>query len=172
MNCGLKAYRRSVTDQIQVYGQLHRFLPVFAQNDGFRVGEIPVKHHPRAHGRTKYGVGRFLHGFLDLLTVVMVTGYTASPLHFFGTIGLAFTLAGFIINCYLTWLRLSYGNIQGKHPLLTLGVLLMILGFQLISTGLLAELVTRRGHRDSKEYSIRARLSHDQERVSRDAGKS
>ena len=172
MNCGLKAYRRSVTEQIQVYGQLHRFLPVFAQNDGFRVGEVAVKHHPRLHGRTKYGMGRFLHGFLDLLTVVMVTGYTASPLHFFGTIGLGFTLAGLIINCYLTWLRLSYGNIQGKHPLLMLGVLLMILGFQLISTGLLAELVTRRGHRDSKEYSIKARLSHDQERAVRDAENS
>jgi glycosyltransferase involved in cell wall biosynthesis len=165
MNCGLKAYRRSVTEQIQVYGQLHRFLPVFAQNDGFKVGEVPVKHHPRMHGRTKYGVGRFLHGFLDLLTVVMVTGYTASPLHFFGTIGLAFTLAGFGINCYLTWLRVHYGNIQGKHPLLTLGVLLMILGFQLISTGLLAELVIRKGHRGSQEYSIKARLTHDRERV-------
>jgi glycosyltransferase involved in cell wall biosynthesis len=171
MNCGLKAYRRSVTEQIQVYGQLHRFLPVFAQNDGFRVGEVPVKHHPRVHGKTKYGLGRFLHGFLDLLTVVMVTGYTASPLHFFGTIGLGFTLAGLIINCYLTWLRLAYGNIQGKHPLLMLGVLLMILGFQLISTGLLAELVIRKGHRGSKEYSVKARLSHDRERVG-DAGKS
>jgi glycosyltransferase involved in cell wall biosynthesis len=165
MNCGLKAYRRSVTEQINVYGQLHRFLPVFAQNSGFRVGEVPVKHHPRVHGTTKYGMGRFLHGFLDLMTVVMVTGYTASPLHFFGTIGVAFTLAGFVINCYLTWLRLAYGNIQGKHPLLMLGVLLMILGFQLISTGLLAELLTRMGHRGSKEYSIKARLSHDQERV-------
>jgi hypothetical protein len=170
MNCGLKAYRRSVTEQIQVYGQLHRFLPVFAQNDGFRVGEVPVKHHPRVHGRTKYGARRLLHGFLDLLTVVMVTGYTSSPLHFFGTIGVAFTLVGLVINCYLTWLRLAYGNIQGKHPLLMLGVLLMILGFQLISTGLLAELVTRKGHRGKEEYSVKARLSHDGKKVG-DAGK-
>jgi glycosyltransferase involved in cell wall biosynthesis len=165
MNCGLKAYRRAVTEQIKVYGQLHRFLPVFAQNDGFRVGEVPVRHHPRLHGRTKYGTRRFMHGFLDLLTVVMVTGYTSSPLHFFGTIGVVLTLAGFIINCYLTYLRIVYGNIQGKHPLLTLGVLLMILGFQLISTGLLAELITRKGHEGSKEYSMKARLSHDRERV-------
>ena len=164
MNCGLKAYRRSVTDQIHVYGQLHRFLPVFAQNDGFRVGEVPVRHHPRIHGKTKYGARRLLHGLLDLLTVVMVTGYTSSPLHFFGTIGLGLTVAGFIINCYLTYLRVSYGNIQGKHPLLMLGVLLMILGFQLISTGLLAELMTRRGLRGTEEYSIKARLSHDGER--------
>ena len=165
MNCGLKAYRRSVTEQVQVYGQLHRFLPVFAQNDGFRVGEVPVRHHPRVHGKTKYGARRLLHGFLDLLTVVMVTGYTSSPLHFFGTIGVVLALAGFVINCYLTYLRLSYGNIQGKHPLLMLGVLLMILGFQLISTGLLAELMTRKGHRGTEEYAIKARLSRDQERV-------
>ena len=164
MNCGLKAYRRSVTEQIHVYGQLHRFLPVFAQNDGFRVGEVPVKHHPRVHGKTKYGARRLLHGFLDLLTVVMVTGYTSSPLHFFGTIGLVLTLAGFVINCYLTYLRLTYGNIQGKHPLLMLGVLLMILGFQLISTGLLAELMTRSGLKGKEEYGIKARLSHDRER--------
>jgi hypothetical protein len=94
----------------------------------------------------------------------MVTGYTSSPLHFFGTIGLVLSFAGFVINCYLTYLRLSYGNIQGKHPLLMLGVLLMILGFQLISTGLLAELVTRRGLKGTEEYSVKARLSHDQER--------
>jgi glycosyltransferase involved in cell wall biosynthesis len=161
INCGLKAYRRSVIDQIKVYGQLHRFLPVFAHKDGFRVGELPVAHHPRLHGRTKYGIGRFLQGFLDLLTVVLVTGYTASPLHFFGTVGVIFMVAGFGINCYLTWLRVTYGNIQGKHPLLMLGVLLMILGFQLISTGLLAELITRIGHRGGEEYSLKARLSHD-----------
>ena len=165
MNCGLKAYRRRVTEQVQVYGQLHRFLPVFAQKDGFRVGEVPVRHHPRVHGKTKYGARRLLHGFLDILTVVMVTGYTSSPLHFFGTIGVVFALAGFIINCYLTYLRLSYGNIQGKHPLLMLGVLLMILGFQMISTGLLAELMTRKGYRGTEEYGIKARLSRDQERV-------
>jgi glycosyltransferase involved in cell wall biosynthesis len=162
MNCGLKAYRRTVTDQIKVYGQLHRFLPVFAHKDGFRVGEIPVTHHPRRSGRTKYGAKRFMHGFLDLLTVILVTGYTSSPLHFFGGLGIALGLAGFIINCYLTWLRFTYGDIRGRHPLLILGVLLMILGFQLISTGLLAELITRIGHRGRKEYSLKARLVHDQ----------
>jgi hypothetical protein len=151
-----------VTDHIKVYGQLHRFLPVFAFKEGFRVGEVPVTHHPRRFGKTKYGLRRFLHGFLDLLTVVMVTGYVSSPLHFFGTIGIGFTLAGLIINIYLTWLRLTYGNIKGRHPLLMLGVLLMILGFQLISTGLLAELITRIGHRGRAEYSLKLRLSHDE----------
>lgn len=171
MNCGLKAYRSYVTDHLKVYGQLHRFLPVFAHKAGFRVGEIAVKHHPRVHGKTKYGAGRFLHGFLDLLTVVLLTGYTTSPLHFFGTIGIVFSLIGFGINCYITWLRLTYGNIQGKHPLLILGVLLMILGFQLISTGLVAEFITRIGHRGPDEYSMKARLSHDDEKGSRDGEK-
>jgi glycosyltransferase involved in cell wall biosynthesis len=167
MNCGLKAYRSYVTGHLKVYGQLHRFLPVFAHKAGFRVGEIAVKHHPRVHGKTKYGAGRFLHGFLDLLTVVLLTGYTTSPLHFFGTIGIVFSLAGFGINCYLAWLRFTFGNIQGKHPLLMLGVLLMILGFQLISTGLVAEFIVRIGHRGRDEYSIKARLSHDDEKGSR-----
>lgn len=169
INCGLKAYRRSVTDQIKLYGELHRFLPVFAHKEGYRVGEIEVTHHARTHGRTKYGMRRFLHGFLDLLTVILVTGYTRSPLHFFGTIGVIFTLAGFGINCYLTVIWVKYHNIQGRHPLLTLGVLLMILGFTLISTGLLAELITRMGHRGRKEYSLKTRLSRGEARESRNA---
>jgi len=162
MNCGLKAYRREVTDEIKVYGELHRFLPVFAHKDNFRVGEIPVAHHPRKFGKTKYGVRRLLNGFLDLLTVIMVTGYTRSPLHFFGTIGVVFSSAGFLISCFLLYLKARYQNIQGRTPLLMLGVLLMILGFQLVSTGLVAELITRAGHRGKKEYSLKARLSHDE----------
>jgi glycosyltransferase involved in cell wall biosynthesis len=158
INCGLKAYRRAVTDHIKVYGQLHRFLPVFAHKAGFRVGELAVTHYPRVHGKTKYGLGRFVHGSLDLLTVILITGYTGSPLHFFGSIGLGFTLGGFLINCYLLYLKLVYDNIRGRTPLLMLGVLLMLLGFQLVSTGLLAELITRMGHEGRKEYSIKARL--------------
>jgi glycosyltransferase involved in cell wall biosynthesis len=167
INCGLKAYRRAVTDDLKVYGELHRFLPVFAHKESFRVGEIPVTHHPRRHGKTKYGLRRFLNGFLDLLTVVMVTGYTRSPLHFFGTLGVMFSLVGFLINCHLIYLKILYHNIQGRTPLLMLGVLLMILGFQLISTGLLAELITRAGHKGRKEYSLRARLSHGEEEKAR-----
>ena len=162
INCGLKAYRRSVTDQIKVYGQLHRFLPVFAHKEGFRVGEVAVMHHPRRHGRTKYGIGRFMHGFLDLLTVILITRYTRSPLHFFGSIGIAFTSVGLVINFVILGIWMKYGNIQGRHPLLMLGVLLMILGFQLVSTGLLAELITRSSHKGKGEYSVKLRLSHDE----------
>jgi glycosyltransferase involved in cell wall biosynthesis len=172
INCGLKVYRRAVTDHIKVYGQLHRFLPVFAHKAGFRVGELAVTHHPRVHGRTKYGIGRFIHGSLDLLTVILITGYTGSPLHFFGSIGMSFTAAGFVINCYLLYLKISYGNIRGRTPLLMLGVLLMLLGFQLVSTGLLAELITRMGHEGGKEYSVKARLSHGNTREMGNAGTS
>jgi glycosyltransferase involved in cell wall biosynthesis len=169
INCGLKAYRREVTDEIKVYGELHRFMPVFAYKESFRVSEIPVTHHPREFGKTKYGVRRFLNGFFDLLTVVMVTGYTRSPLHFFGTIGAVLSSAGFIINCFLLYLKVRYDNIQGRTPLLMLGVLLMILGFQLVSTGLLAELITRAGHKGRKEYSLKARLAHGETNQARDA---
>ena len=159
INCGLKVYRRAVTDHIKVYGQLHRFLPVFAHKAGFRVGELAVTHHPRVHGKTKYGIGRFVHGSLDLLTVILITGFTGSPLHFFGSIGLGFTLVGFVTNCYLLYLKIAYGNIRGRTPLLMFGVLLMLLGFQLVSTGLLAELITRMGHGGREEYSVKVRLS-------------
>jgi glycosyltransferase involved in cell wall biosynthesis len=168
INCGLKAYRRVVTDEIKVYGELHRFLPVFAYKESFRVGEIPVTHHPRKFGKTKYGLRRFLHGFLDLLTVIMVTGYRRSPLHFFGMIGLTLSFVGLVVNCYLIYLKAIHHNIQGRTPLLMLGVLLMILGFQLISTGLLAELITRAGHKGKKEYSLKARLSHGETDEARD----
>jgi len=160
INSGLKAYRREVTDEIKLYGELHRFLPVFAHKESFKVSEIPVAHHPRKFGKTKYGARRFLHGFLDLLTVIMVTGYTRNPLHFFGTIGIFLSLVGLCINSVLVYFKVRYGNIQGRTPLLMLGVLLMILGFQLISTGLLAELITRAGHKGRKEYSLKARFSH------------
>jgi glycosyltransferase involved in cell wall biosynthesis len=167
INCGLKAYRRAVIDEIRVYGELHRFMPVFVHKESFRVGEIVVAHHPREFGKTKYGVRRFLHGFLDLLTVIMITGYTRSPLHFFGTIGIVFSLAGIAINSVMVYFRVAYGNLRGHQPLLILGVLLMILGFQLISTGLVAELITRAGHKGKKEYSLKARFLHGETQQAR-----
>lgn len=160
INCGLKVYRRQVTSQFKLYGQLHRFLPIFAFKEGFRVGEVAVTHHPRKYGKTKYGIRRFQHGILDLMTVVLITSYLKTPLHFFGTIGFLFFLGGFGINCYILGVFIEHGNIKGHHPLLMLGVLLMILGFQLISTGLLAELMTRVFHRGKEEYSIKLRLCH------------
>ena len=153
-NCGLKAYRREVTQDMHVYGQLHRYLPVLAYRQGYRIGEIKVRHHPRKHGKTKYGLGRFLYGFLDLLTVLLLTRYLTRPLHLFGGLGTVFATVGFAIGCYLTYLKLYYGNLRGRYPLLWLGILLMILGVQFFSTGLLGELVSSLRQRE-EEYSVK-----------------
>ena len=153
-NCGLKAYRREVTRDIPVYGQLHRYLPVLARQLGYRIGEIKVRHHPRKHGKTKYGMGRLLYGFLDLLTVLLLTRYVTRPLHFFGGLGTMFATAGFVIGCYLAYLKLQYGQLMGRYPLLWLAILLMILGVQFFSTGLLGELVSSL-RQTKEEYSVK-----------------
>jgi glycosyltransferase involved in cell wall biosynthesis len=143
-NCGLKAYREEVVRTLRIYGELHRYIPVLARYNGFRVGEIPVLHHPRKYGRSKYGMKRFVAGFLDLLTVILLTRYTAKPLHFFGSVGLAFCFVGAVVNLYIVklWVASGFHNIQGRQPLLVGGVFLFLLGVQFISTGLLAELIT------------------------------
>jgi len=141
-NCGLKAYRREVIENIQVYGQLHRFLPVLANMEGFSIGEIKVKHHPRKFGKTKFGATRFLYGFLDFLTILYTTRYTKRPLHLFGLLGIMSLFAGTLINIYLSigWFM---GTPIGNRPLFFLGILLTILGGQFFSIGLLGEMITR-----------------------------
>ena len=142
-NCGLKAYRREVAKGLQVYGEMHRYLPALANWDGFRVGEIPVQHHPRKFGKTKFGMSRFIKGYLDLLTVLFTTRYLKRPLHFFGTIGSIFTLAGFGINLYLLiewFMGLTYLT---NRPLSQFGIALIIVGVQLISIGLIGELIAK-----------------------------
>lgn len=156
-NCGLKAYRREVTEHIQVYGEMHRYLPVLAHWKGFRVGEIRVRHHPRLHGKSKFGLSRFINGFLDLLTVMFLTKYTRRPMHLFGVLGLALFLAGLVINLHLTYLWLHKVGI-GHRPLLFLGVLLVIVGLQFTLMGLIGEMITRQD-RDKSSYSIRKRLT-------------
>ena len=143
-NCGLKAYRRDVVKTLTLYGELHRYIPVIAKFNGFRVGEIVVNHRPRKYGRSKYGSKRFISGFLDLLTVILLTRYTSKPLHFFGSVGLVFCFFGGIVNLYIVklWIESGFRNIQGHQPLLVGGVFLFLLGIQFISTGLLAELIT------------------------------
>ncbi|MDP2984542.1 MAG: glycosyltransferase family 2 protein [Candidatus Latescibacter sp.] len=155
-NCGLKAYRREVVQSFRVYGELHRYIPVLAKFNGFRVGEIPVCHHPRKYGSSKYGMKRFIAGFLDLLTVILLTRYTSKPLHFFGSVGLVFCFIGGIINLYIVVLFVKSGflNIQGRQPLLVGGVFLFLLGVQFISTGLLAELITHSRMEKQSTYRI------------------
>ncbi|MHB9028915.1 MAG: glycosyltransferase family 2 protein [Candidatus Latescibacterota bacterium] len=155
-NCGLKAYRTEVVRSFRIYGELHRYIPVLAKYHGFRVGEIPVRHHPRRHGRSKYGAKRFISGFLDLLTVILLTRYTAKPLHFFGSVGLIFCFFGGLIGMYIITLYVKSGfhNIQGRQPLLVGGVFLFLLGVQFISTGLLAELITHSRMERQRIYHV------------------
>jgi glycosyltransferase involved in cell wall biosynthesis len=156
-NCGFKAYRREVLEQIAVYGELHRYIPVLASRRGFRVGEITVTHHPREHGKSKYGWDRFYKGFLDLITVLFITKYTRRPLHLFGVIGLLAVGIGFAINFYLFILWLNDESLS-QRPLLLLGVLLMLLGIQVLTTGLVGEMITFKNFRRSDSYSVRERI--------------
>ena len=157
-NCGLKAYRREVIETIPVYGELHRYLPVLAHWSGFHVTERPVAHHPRKYGETKFGVGRFTHGFFDLLTVYFVSKYTRRPLHWFGTLGLLAFGTGFGFAVYLTWLW-AQGIGIGTRPLLLFSVLLMLLGIQLMSMGLIGEMIAHVSRR-TEEYAVRMRLGN------------
>jgi glycosyltransferase involved in cell wall biosynthesis len=141
LNCGLKAYRADVVRNLRIYGELHRFLPVLAHDRGYRVAELPVNHRPREHGKSRYGVERYLRGFLDFLTVWFMGRYRHRPLHLFGGLGLALGAIGTILLTYLTVLKLS-GEAIGHRPLLTLGVLLVVVGLQFFSLGLLSELIT------------------------------
>jgi glycosyltransferase involved in cell wall biosynthesis len=141
LNCGLKAYRAEVVRGLRIYGELHRFLPVLAHYRGFRVAELPVNHRPREHGRSRYGMERYLRGFLDLLTVTFMGRYRHRPLHLFGGFGLLLGGAGTLVLLYLTAVKLS-GEAIGHRPLLTLGVLLVVVGMQFLSLGLISELIT------------------------------
>ncbi|HMI99466.1 MAG TPA: glycosyltransferase family 2 protein [Gaiellaceae bacterium] len=141
MNCGLKAYRAEVVRGLPLYGELHRFIPVLAHYRGYRVAELPVNHRPRTHGRSRYGLERYVRGFLDLLTVTFMGRYRHRPLHLFGGLGLVLGFLGTAILVYLTVLKAT-GSAIGQRPLLTLGVLLVVVGLQFFSLGLISEMVT------------------------------
>ena len=141
MNCGLKAYRAEVVHGLRLYGELHRFIPVLAHYRGFRIAELPVNHRPREHGRSRYGVERYLRGFLDLLTVSFIGRYRHRPLHLFGGLGLVLGALGVAILVYLSFVKLT-GHAIGGRPLLTLGVLLVVVGLQFFSLGLISEMLT------------------------------
>jgi len=152
-NCGLKAYRREVTQDIKVYGELHRYIPVLAGLEGYRVSEIPVEHHARQFGTTKYGWSRLFKGFLDLLTVMYLGRYMGRPLNLFGALGVILTGAGMLINGYIAALWLQTGSIQHRYPLLSLGTLLTVLGFQVVCTGLIGDMIARASSPNEK-YNI------------------
>lgn len=153
-NCGFKAYRADCVRELAVYGGFHRFLPVLAHHRGFRVEELIVNHRARKHGKSKYGVKRMFDGFMDLLTVLLVTRYRTRPLHFFGIPGVLLGALGLLILSYLSVLWLL-GHAIGDRPLLILGVLLTIVAMQFIGVGLLGELLVRTTIRSQEVFSIR-----------------
>ena len=163
LNCGLKAYRAEVVQGLRLYGELHRFIPVLAHYRGHRIAELPVNHRPREHGRSRYGVERYLRGFLDLLTVSFIGRYRYRPLHLFGGLGLGLGALGMAVLVYLTVLKIG-GEAIGRRPLLILGVLLVVVGLQFFSLGLISELITsqheeRAGPRERTELHVDEILS-------------
>jgi glycosyltransferase involved in cell wall biosynthesis len=163
MNCGLKAYRAEVVHNLVLYGELHRFIPVLAHEQGYRVAELPVNHRPREHGRSRYGVERYLRGFLDLLTVSFMGRYRHRPLHLFGGLGLLLGGSGVVLLVYLTIVKLA-GHAIGQRPLLTLGVLLVVVGMQFFTLGLISEMIT--SHHEERAVAREQRDVHVEEVLS------
>jgi glycosyltransferase involved in cell wall biosynthesis len=163
MNCGLKAYRAEVVRSLVLYGELHRFIPVLAHEQGYRVAELPVNHRPREHGRSRYGLERYLRGFLDLLTVSFMGRYRHRPLHLFGGLGLLLGGSGVVLLAYLTVVKLT-GHAIGQRPLLTLGVLLVVVGMQFFTLGLISEMIT--SHHEERAAAREQRDVHVEEVLS------
>ncbi len=139
-NCGFKAYKKNLAKRLSLYGDLYRFIPAIAHSMGFRVTEIPIEHHSRKYGKSKYGFSRFTHGLFDFVTIVFLTKYLKRPMHLFGMAGLFFCVTGFLICLYLSIIWFL-GEVIGDRPLLLLGILLILLGTQFVFTGLVAEMI-------------------------------
>ena len=155
-NCGLKAYRNEVVKSVHVYGELHRYIPLLAKWEGYgRITERQVVHHSRKFGRTKFGIERYIRGFLDLVTVIFLTRFAARPMHFFGTFGSLAFMGGFVISLWISIDKLIFGIPIGDRPLLLLGVLLILLGSQMFTTGLLGEMLIRREMERTSSYRIK-----------------
>jgi len=162
INCGFKAYKREVIEETELYGELHRYIPIIAHSKGFRVTEIKVKHNPRRYGRTKYNWRRYFAGFFDLLTSIVITRFSKKPLHFFGSFGSVFFFAGLVICGVLTW-EWFHKKWIGDRPLLTLGVLLLIIGMQVIMIGLIGEIIINRDEKRISRPPVRKLLSRHPE---------
>jgi len=153
MNCGLKAYRAEVFEYVHLYGERHRFVPVLADHLGFTVTELPVNHRARANGSSRFGIERYLRAPFDLLTIVFMGRYRNRPLHLFGGIGVMASVAGAAILAYLTAIKIGGAGI-GNRPLLMLGILLVVVGVQLLSLGLIGEMLT--SHHEEKVRASRS----------------
>jgi glycosyltransferase involved in cell wall biosynthesis len=157
MNCGLKAYRSEVFENVRLYGERHRFVPVLAHHVGFSVTELPVNHRPRLNGKSRFGIERYLRSPFDLLTIVFMGRYRYRPLHLFGGVGVGSSLAGVAILLYLTVVKIGGAGI-GERPLLLLGILLVVVGVQFLSLGLVGELLT--SHHEEKDRGLETARVH------------
>ena len=161
-NCGLKAYKKSVVKSINVYGQMHRYIPILAKNEGFtKIGEKIVNHKPRKHGKTKFGPSRFLHGFLDLLTVWFISRFARRPMHLFGSLGLIMILTGLIFAIYLGIDKLflnPVGRLITERPEFFISLVTMIIGSQFFSMGFIGELMLKNAHR-KPQYQVSKKIN-------------
>jgi hypothetical protein len=157
MNCGLKVYRAEVFENVRLYGERHRFVPVLAHHLGFSVTELPVNHRPRLNGKSRFGIERYLRSPFDLLTIVFMGRYRYRPLHLFGGVGLGSSLAGFAILLYLAAVKIGGAGI-GQRPLLLLGVLLAVVGVQFLSLGLIGEMLT--SHHEEKAQAAQTKRAY------------
>ncbi len=158
-NCGLKAYRLDLVKSIEVYGEMHRYVPLLAKWAGYtRITEKVVEHRPRKYGTSKFGLERFIHGFLDLMSITFVGKFGKRPMHFFGTMGISAFVIGFLILVYLSAAKIIYQEYGiAERPLFFFGILTIILGAQLFLTGFIAELITRNAS-DRNQYLVEKRI--------------
>lgn len=169
-NCGFKCYRREVIDNIRLYGEMHRYIPLLAADLGYRVGEIAVEHHPRKHGQSKYGWERYVRGSIDLLTVLATTRWLAKPGHLFGGIGVVLGLIGGVSLAYLAVIWLFTDIPIGNRPLLSFGVLSMVASLQMLSLGVVAEFFIKNSPIDVDRY-ISNRINNDPKSANRNHSK-
>ncbi len=165
--CSLKVYRAEIVADMKLYGELHRFLPALAFIEGARIAEIPVQHHARVYGKSKYGLGRTLRVLMDLLTVFFIKKFLTRPMHVFGSMGIISLFLGIVLGLYLTVLKLGFRQSIGDRPLLILAVILILAGVQLFCFGLLAELLMRTYHesQDRPIYRVREVLGQKSSRM-------
>lgn len=150
-NCGLKVYKREVIESIELYGEMHRYIPLLAKWQGFsKIGEKVVTHHARKYGKTKFGLSRFMNGFLDLITLMFIHTYMNKPMHFFGTLGFVSLSTGGAIVTYLAYMRVFHEVYLSNRPLLLFGILLLVMGVQLFSIGFVGEMLNNTEKRGRK----------------------
>lgn len=169
INCGLKCYRREVLNEVMIYGERHRYIPVLASYRGFRLGEVKIEHAVREYGHSHYGIERVFGGIFSLLTVILMTRYTNRPLHFFGFLGAFLGLVGTVIDAYLIIVRVLFKQSLTNRPLLIIGTLLVIVGVQFILFGLLAEMIAFSYRRES-DYSVVEASDDQKEMISDETG--